>query len=768
MNAISMTVVSSLFGGGYLLVAAAFGDKLARLAWRHPDEELRELRGVAAPMFGIVAHALLAAVALALAPAALPWLLWLMLAVVCIDLRGTRRYLADNWKALGLALGYGAICYAVLVSYHVGAGRGDNLFWSIYNLTAVTPGDSPQGLLQAQYLLHGQSLAGLRDFSLFDRPFLGGLVSLAALGSVGELPGKAFNDFPPHQAYLYIALWTWLNATFALAVAAIARRVLPPNLRLPALLLVLCAPFLVFNAIGAWPKLLAAYFTSIAALLALGGRWRWAVVASGVAFLTHGSFLWSHLSLAGLLVIYVALFTQRRARWLEGGLLAAIAFAFPALWFLAEHHYGSATPLRTYYLYAVPVNYGLTHDAAEIARQFYASTSPGNLALLPFMNLLKALVPAEMLNWLLAFSMAGPGTDLRRLASALFYTQFNRPLFALCLTAGVVAMLGLRRGLTRDWKLALAVAAFFLLPLLPGLGLYRRDDHFITPTMLFAVIPLLLAFFNGLAELSRRTLTIVATLMMAEYLLLYWSRYPEVRYQSDFYEYYLWLCVALLACAFVVVVRLLARQPQAAPAAPARPFAAAGIRGVRMTPARVAGAALAVVVLGGLCSPLLVRSAIGDGGFARHGWNIDLSRWPDLQARRDGQALLHTNMRVNENGVEHAETWINSGQGLTFRNVPTSDVANFSVLARVHPAWNAGAPLPPIVFRVSVVANGEQRVAEVKVDGAREQAGEWQRIEVPLSPFSGRAVDIQMEPIAQQPGVWTLWRDPAVTPKPQG
>jgi hypothetical protein len=189
---------------------------------------------------------------------------------------------------------------------------------------------------------------------------------------------------------------------------------------------------------------------------------------------------------------------------------------------------------------------------------------------------------------------------------------------------------------------------------------------------------------------------------------------------------------------------------------------------MRMTPARLAAAAAAVVAIGGLCGPALVQTVVHDGGFARNGWNIDLSRWPDLEARRDGQALLHTNMRVAENGVEHGETWINSGQSLTFRNVPTNAVANFTVLARVHPAWNPGASLPPIAFRVSVLAHGERRVTEMKVEGPREQAGEWQRIEVPLSMYSGRTVDIEMEPVAPQQGVWTLWRDPAVTPKPQG
>ena len=762
MTAIYMTALAVLFGAGYLFVVSAFGEKLARLAWRDMAAGEADLRGIAAPVFGLLAHVLGAALALVVLPAALPWLAWAMLAIVCLDWRGTRRFLAGNWRELGITLAYGLACFAIVVSFHEGAGRGDNLFWSIYNLTAITPGDSPQGLLQAQYLLHGDALSGLRDFSLFDRPFLGGMVSLAALSAIGQAPGTVFNDYPTLLAYFYIALWVWLNATFAIAVAAVARRVVPSHLRYVAVALVLAAPFVAFNAIGAWPKLLAAYITAISALLALGGRWRWAVVISGVAFLTHGSFLWSHLSMCGLLVIYVALFSRHKHRWIEAAGLGVLAVAFPAIWFAAEHQFGAQTPLRTYYLYAVPVSHGLTHEAGEIARGFYTSTSPGNLALLPFVNLVKALLPAEMLTWLLSFSTAGPGTDLRRAASALFYTQFNRPAFAFCLTAGVIALVGIRRGLARNWQLALAVAAFFLLPLIPGMGIYRRDDHFITPTMFFAVLPLLLALYHGMAGLSRRGLMVAVTLVMGEYLLLYWSRYPGVRYESEFYEYYLWLSVGLVLLAYVSMLRRLRGGSHVPASTQGSVAVASAFPSLAITPTRLAVASLAVITLAAVAAPRLVQGAIGDGGFQKYGWNIDLSRWPNLRAKRDDQSLLHTNLRTNENGVDHGEVWINSGQTLAFRRVPTSDAGNFTVLARVHPAWNAGSALAPMAFRVTASALGEQQVVEVPIAGAREQAGEWKRVTVPLAKFAGRKVDIVMEPVAQHPGVWTLWRDPAV------
>jgi hypothetical protein len=564
MDSIPMVAFAALFGAGYQVVATLFGAKIARIVWRDSSPGNLELLALPALALGVAAHALMATTMLAIDTRGLKYTAWLMLAVVLLDWRGTRQHLLASWKTMALVSMYGLLCFAILVAFHFGVARGDNLFWSIYKLTAITPGDSPQGLLQAQYLLHGQSLTGLRDFSLFDRPFLGGLISLAALTSIGMPPGTVFNDFPTDQAYSYIALWVWMNSAFALALLAIARRFATNRRVFVACALMLMAPFVVFNIIGAWPKLFAAYIACCAALLAVKGHWRWAVIFSGISFFTHGSFLWSHLSMCGVLALCVmfspnAIATMRLRIW-HSALLTILAIAFPAAWFLTEHYMGAMSPLRTYYLYDVPVNYGFAHTAEEIVKPFYSSTSPGNLALLPFMNLFKALLPHEILFFIFSFSYAGMEMDLRRMASALFYTQFNRPLFALCLTSGLVAMIGLRREMARNWHFALAVAAFFVLPLIPGMGLYRRNDHFITPVMVFAMLPLLIAFCAEIGRLSRRGLMAVVTLAMGEFALVYWSRYPSVRYAGEFYEYYLWLSLGALGLAYLATMRQIAMQ----------------------------------------------------------------------------------------------------------------------------------------------------------------------------------------------------------------
>ncbi|MGH8075974.1 MAG: hypothetical protein ACREPE_01430 [Lysobacter sp.] len=762
MNALLLVAAAVSFGAGYLLAMTAFGEKLARQLWR--AEADAELRCFAAPMLGVTVHAAATAAALLLVPAVVPWVAWAMVAVVVVDGRSTLRFGLREWRSLALVLGYGLLCFALLVGFHIGAARGDNLFWSIYKLTAITPGDSPQGLLQAQYLLHGTSLQELRDFSLFDRPFLGGIVSLGALSAIGQPPGTLFNNYPIAQTYLYIALWIWLNATFALTVAAIARRVVPRLGTVPTILM-LAAPFVVFNIIGAWPKLFAAYILSVAALLALKGRWRWAVAASGVAFFVHGSFLWAHLSMCGVLVLYLAFFASARVRVLEPILLAALAVAFPAAWFLGEGLASAATPLRTYYLYAVPVSHGLAHDAGEIARNFYASTTPGHLSLLPFMNVLKGLLPVEMLSWLLSFSINGAGTDLRGTAGSLFYTQFYRPVFAFCLVGGGIALLGLRRALGQNWLLALAVAALFLLPLIPGMGLYRRDDHFVLPVMVFAVLPLAIAFALGLHQLSRTGLLVAVTLMFGEYALVYWSRYPGIRYQGEFYEYYVWLSLAAVALAYTSCLRSLnsAQAPGLAVEPDAPHPAAVGFMRLTLTPARFAAASLLLVAVAGLAAPGLIQRLAADGGFQRHGWRMDLAKWPNLKADRNDQALLHTDLRTTENGVQHSDIWINSGQSLVFRDVPATTATAFSVSARIHPAWNGGSSAEPIALEVVVHGAKAPGVAAVVQLGAGE-ASDWHELRVALAPYAGsRRVDLEIRPKSATAGTWTLWRDPAIT-----
>lgn len=555
MHFIKVITFAAAIGFFYQFIVTLLGTQVARMFWpseSETDVSWQQLSGLA---FGIIVHAVVTGCVLMVAPSLIKYVMWVLAAVALLDFRGTARCIASSWRALFLAATYGFVCYAIMVGFQLGVARGDNLLWTIYRLTNVTPGDSPQGLLQAQYLLHGTSLTNLENFSIFDRPFLGGLVSLEVLSAVGRPPEMLFNQFPVGQTFAYIAVWIWLNAGFTYAVMALARRYYTGP-RALFCVLVLTAPIVVFNTIGAWPKLLATYITCCAGLLMLERRWFLGILLAGFGFYTHGSFLWPHLAMSGAAILYVLLSSGRQQhRRLKALGMILLAIAFPAAWFLAQHIVASAaSPLQNYYLYGVTPYYSLTHTLDQVASRFYSSTTPVNLAVLPFANLAKCLVPYEFLKWFVSFSYASPGITLRALGDSLFDTQFNRPLFSFCLTAGVIAAMGIRRDAARRWPLTLAIVTLFLLPLVPGMGLYRRDDHFINATMMFSILPVIMALAAGLEALSRRGAVVILTMAFGEYALVYWSRYPSIRYET-FYEYYLWAVGTVLAAGYLAALR---------------------------------------------------------------------------------------------------------------------------------------------------------------------------------------------------------------------
>ncbi|BDB25183.1 hypothetical protein CTP10_R25580 [Cupriavidus sp. P-10] len=544
-----------LFAIGYQAVMLLLGARILRRSWLQSCTLDDNIRILLAPIVGVLAHALITAAALSVDARIVKFVLPAICIFLGLTWRKTQLDLKTAWPSLGLNWAYGLFCFAILVSFEYGAARGENLFWTLYRLTAITPGDSPQALWQAQYLLYGKSLANLQNFSLFDRPFLGGLITLGALTGIGRPPGSEYNLFPAELLYFYIALWTWLNANIALAVTWIGRRFVAHDARVVLYFIVLASPALVFNITGTWPKLFGVYVAVCAAALMLSGRYLVAAVMSGITFLIHGSFLWAHLSLCGVLILYLIFCAPTVPKRLTAaGSVLAIAAAFPGLWFVAERLTGDSSALRLYYLYDVSVSHGFHHGIEEIARNFYRQTTAGNLSSLPFMNLLKALVPYELFIWLGSFSYKHQELTWRSFASALFLTQMNRPLFGFCVTAGIVAIVGMARSLGTNWKLSLAVIAFFLLPLIPGMALYRRDDHFILGIMLFALVPMVLAVGAGLSSMSAKASILLLNLVGFEYWLVYLSRYPSLRYPGEFHEFYVWLVgIALVASVLGVV-----------------------------------------------------------------------------------------------------------------------------------------------------------------------------------------------------------------------
>ena len=180
------------------------------------------------------------------------------------------------------------------------------------------------------------------------------------------------------------------------------------------------------------------------------------------------------------------------------------------------------------------------------------------------------------------------------------------------------------------------------------------------------------------------------------------------------------------------------------------------------TPARVFWLAALSVAISGLAGPIIIYRLAKDGGFEHYGWNIDMGKWNDIKGYLGGQPIMHMDILTNEGGKVHNEMWINTGQKIVFRNVPATSATEFVSYVRVHPAWNPGDSLDPLIFRATARDGHMVTVADTRVEGTREFSGEWKKLTLDLSGYSGRKIDIEIMPISQYPGIWTLWRDPVV------
>lgn len=539
MSQLQTATLAALVGPAYLVILCLVGSTVGHTWVR--GITCRWERGASVLLAGLLAHVLLACTFLIVAPSWSGASLWILLAGCLVSWRWRRPQLAGLCMPTLLVISYSLFCFGLLLSFHGGPGRGVTIFWSIYTLTNITPGDSPQAALQAQYLLFGKNLIGAEDFALFDRPFLGGIITAGTLPAFGiRLPPRFF-DYSELTAFAYVSLWIAINAISALSLLGIVERFSRGRSALIISLLVLASPFLVFNSIGAWPKLLALALLCYACNQALRQKWIAAMLLSGASFFAHGSFLWAHLSFGGVLIFTLIAqgWRQSTMAWPRLAAMLLICLAVPAAWFAAEHLTGSATPLRTYYLYNVSVTHGLHHSAEQIAQGFYASTNATNLVNLPWINIIKGILPIETLDLILNYRLSNEATGWRALGETLFRTQFMRAWFALGLIGGAVAYRGLTHATSSQWLPRLALIAFFLLPLIPGLGLYRRDDHFLLPIMMFAAIPVLISFSIGFHLLRNSTMTVIGLAMIAEYLMIYFWRYPPGRYVGEFNAYYL-------------------------------------------------------------------------------------------------------------------------------------------------------------------------------------------------------------------------------------
>ena len=516
----------------------------------------------------------------------------LVLAATFIRARATVSFIHTlpdlRWSVVALLVVFATLQTTLLIGYWKG-GNEPTIFWSIFRLTYISPGDSPQSMMQAQYLMFGEGLKRLENFSLFDRPFLGAIFTAGALCAIGRCLGDSFyphfNSLPLDIAY--VSIWIWLNAAVVVGVwLCVARYTAHRALVLTALI---CAsPFFMFNGIGLWPKLLGLHMTIVAALFAIEGRYRIALALTSLSFFCHGSFLWSHLAIAGLIFLFALHNRQANRAFMALGL----ALVAPALWFIAEKMSGAIVPLRYYYLYDVGVNAALHQPIPSIIEGFYRSTDLLHLSLLPIVNFFRMLMPGEILAAIYNFQIRQPAPDL---SDALFHAERNRPVFFAGLVAGCFAIYSAFRMWRVGIDIRLAALVFLMMPLLPAAAFYRRDDYFVTTIQLTAMLPVIMAFAMRYATLSRRSMLAVTAAIMCEQALVYVPRSNNLIY----------LLAWFLATALVMIIAARAGSDQ-------ERFAWT----IDLETTRLINAALIASILVLPAVPLLALPFLRDGGMS--------------------------------------------------------------------------------------------------------------------------------------------------------
>jgi hypothetical protein len=642
--------------------------------------------------------------------------------------------------------------------------HGADVFWTIYRFAHVTPGDSSQALLQAQYLIHGADLDyGRVEFSIFDRTFGAGVMTAEIMCALLRCPGQALYETREPFAQTYVGIWICFNAVAVAAIWQLARILAPA--RATAIVLLLCAsPFIVFNGLGLWPKLFAFYLLIVACGCAWSGRIYASMLFSSAAFLTHASFLWPHLALACAAAAFLLTGEKRLSRHdlqRAAGVLG-LAAVVPLVWFGSQHLAGGFSPLRYYYLYDVPPFEALHREPADIIRSFYKATSPENLIALPIIGLFKALTPQSVLHYLLTFSYKGDPFSVGDVFRPLQTAMEQRIPYAFGLTLGFVSIAGIVRFWRTRWIVPALVLVLFVMPLVPATGLYRQNDHFSTPVMLFAVAPVIAGLCLWLDRVGSRAFLLIGALSLVEFAGVFMVR-MAAPYYGDSVDLLKFVPIPF-SVATMAVLYMLTRSVQPSPAQiPAAQPGLVLLNWKLPTVTALSAACLVTLVLIPFMPPL-VLAALKDGGFRAHGRGANLLKWRDVTVERQKGAYSGMLYYTVIGGKPRAALWVQAGQSLRFGNIPTGPEATVAAYVGMVAADEHSRSIL-VEFEIAVV-DGDSDVAKTVVTlhpAANPEDRNWREARLSLAQFSGRPVDVVFRTRAALP-VLIAWGELRVVP----
>ena len=359
---------------------------------------------------------------------------------------------------------------------------GPHEVWTLFNMTGGPPPDQMFAWHQAMFADQHRQYPHdpfLSDMDLYDRPQLGGYITLFFFKLFGLPLTEDHFVYPPDGLHFYHCLWWLLNNLYLLGVAPLFRKLFGYRGAVIAVATTALGSFFFICTSAAWMKFAGAYPLLLAFLLYLenqGPALQAALCAA--SYYIHGSVL---PFLAGFGVLQILNlrypFAGRRLSLRSVSVFAALGVVLVGAWFVVVRWVGSKQPLLYYYIYGAGLTEAQTKPVSELARAFYDKYTWASLSLFPARSLWTSWWPVHLVQnmkaWLtLAAPLTGPG-----LANVLFASQRFCIECALGVVAAPLVVAGACKTLTREHagKVALCL---YLIPTLMVALLYRIEWTF--------------------------------------------------------------------------------------------------------------------------------------------------------------------------------------------------------------------------------------------------------------------------------------------------
>lgn len=359
---------------------------------------------------------------------------------------------------------------------------GQHEVWTVFNMTGVSPPDQMFAWHQAMYAdQHRQYPQDpfLNDMDLYDRPHLGGYITLFFF-KLWRLPLTEHDAvYPPDGLRFYHCLWWLLNNLYLVGVAPLFRKLFGFRGAIIAVATAALGGFFLICTAGIWMKFASAYPFLLAVLLYLenqGPALQAALCA--VSYYIHGSML-PFLAGFGLLQIFNLRYpiNGRQLGLRNVGIFAVMGIVLVGAWFLVVRWVGSRQPLLYYYLYGAGLTEAQTKPVAELAKAFYDKHTWASVSLFPVDSLTTSWFPIELIRAVKAWLTSARPFDLHSVGSVLFASQRFCIECALALMAAPIVIAGVFKSLAKEHAGKVAFA-FYLVPTLLVALVYRIEWAF--------------------------------------------------------------------------------------------------------------------------------------------------------------------------------------------------------------------------------------------------------------------------------------------------